>query len=94
MQEDATKETFHFGGKLSLAKGVQIHGAGNWMIILEDKQFQFSRGRTNVDIKDLFRNMMKPKNKPMFDKLLSSAKKESEEKAKSDHDRKARQAEM
>ena len=40
--------------KLSLAKGIEIHGAGNWKIILEDKQFQFSRGRTNVDIKDLF----------------------------------------
>ena len=40
-----------------LRRAVTHHGVGKWAKMLNDSNFSFSPGRTNVDLKDKWRNM-------------------------------------
>ncbi|EDV22701.1 uncharacterized protein TRIADDRAFT_28428, partial [Trichoplax adhaerens] len=42
----------------NLSEGVQLYGVGNWAMILSEFNFV---ARTNVDLKDKWRNMNKKK---------------------------------
>jgi hypothetical protein len=61
-------EPRHTGGRLkwsvdeenALLEGVRTHGLGSWSIILEDPRFSGRlTHRSNVDIKDKYRNLSK-----------------------------------
>lgn len=43
----------------ALIAGVKKHGAGKWAVILADNSLKFNRRRTNVDLKDKWRNLQK-----------------------------------
>merc|ERR1711916_210050 len=43
----------------SLVEGVKKHGAGHWSDIVSDSKLTFSPKRTNVDLKDKWKNLLK-----------------------------------
>merc|ERR1711916_71393 len=43
----------------SLVEGVKKHGAGHWSDIVSDSTLTFSPKRTNVDLKDKWKNLLK-----------------------------------
>ena len=58
---------------IQLLVGVEIYGHGEWAKIKEENRETFQE-RTSVNLKDRYRNLIKPQNSDLFKKLEHQAK--------------------